>query len=87
MKKRLLAWVLSFALALSLLPVGVLAAEGEVVASGFCGDHQPRAVSWVLDETGKLTISGTGDTSITGSIIHITGLLLGMRIGSRFSLL
>ena len=27
MKKRLLAWVLSFALALSLLPVGVLAAE------------------------------------------------------------
>ena len=61
MKKRLLAWVLSFALALSLLPVGVLAAEGEVVASGFCGDRQPRAVSWVLDETGKLTISGTGD--------------------------
>lgn len=52
MKKRLLAWVLSFALALSLLPVGVLAAEGEVVASGFCGDRQPRAVSWVLDETG-----------------------------------
>ena len=55
MKKRLLAWVLSFALALSLLPVGVLAA-GSTVASGTCGDN----LTWVLDSEGTLTISGEG---------------------------
>lgn len=56
MKKRLLAWVLSFALALSLLPVGVLAA-GSTVASGTCGDN----LTWVLDSEGTLTISGNGE--------------------------
>ena len=56
MKKRLLAWVLSFALALSLLPVGVLAA-GSTVASGTCGDN----LTWVLDSEGTLTISGEGE--------------------------
>lgn len=55
MKKRLLAWVLSFALALSLLPVGVLAA-GSTVASGTCGDN----LTWVLDSEGTFTISGKG---------------------------
>ena len=58
MKKRLLAWVLSFALALSLLPVGVLAA-GSTVASGTCGDN----LTWVLDSEGTLTISGEGEMS------------------------
>jgi hypothetical protein len=56
MKKRLLAWVLSFALALSLLPVGALAA-GSTVASGTCGEN----LTWVLDSEGTLTISGEGE--------------------------
>ncbi len=54
MKKRLLAWVLSFALALSLLPVGVLAA-GEIY-SGSCGEN----VTWDFDGVGTLSIMGTG---------------------------
>ena len=61
MKKRLLAWVLSFALALSLLPVGVLAAEEPFeLASGTCGEN----LSWVLgvlDGEVILTISGEGE--------------------------
>lgn len=60
MKKRLLAWVLSFALALSLLPVGVLAAEvEETPTSGVTGEN--NTLTWNFDvDTGTLTIGGEG---------------------------
>lgn len=60
MKKRLLAWVLSFVLALSLLPVGVLAAGvEETPTSGVTGEN--NTLTWNFDvDTGTLTISGEG---------------------------
>ncbi|MCD8145467.1 MAG: leucine-rich repeat domain-containing protein [Oscillospiraceae bacterium] len=57
MKKRLLAFTLALAMMVTLLTVGVSAAEE--VASGTCGDN----LTWVLDSDGTLTISGTGDMS------------------------
>ena len=76
MKRRLLAWVLSFALALSLLPVGVLAA-GEIY-SGSCGEN----VTWDFDGVGTLSIMGTGamynyaDSNSTSLRICLHGPLL-----------
>ena len=52
--RRLLSTVLALLFLLSLLPTGVLAAE--IVETGFCGD----SLTWVLDDEGTLTISGTG---------------------------
>lgn len=45
--------ILTLCLALSLLPIGALAAD-----SGACGEN----VRWTLDDSGTLTISGTGAT-------------------------
>ena len=52
--KRLLTVLLTVALAVVLLAVGVSAAE--IVDSGNCGDN----LTWTLDSEGTLTISGNG---------------------------
>lgn len=52
MKKRILALLLTVSMVLTLLPMGVLAAEAE---NGVCGDN----VTWTVED-GILTISGTG---------------------------
>ena len=53
--KRILSVLLVCCLFSALLPSAALAAD--TVASGTCGDN----LTWVLDSTGTLTISGTGD--------------------------
>lgn len=53
MKKRTLAFLLALAMCLAMLPAPAMAAE---TASGACGDN----LTWSLDDTGTLTISGTG---------------------------
>lgn len=63
MKKRLLAVLLSLCMILGLLPVGVLAADADVVASGYCGGDESmngRNLAWKLTSDGTLTISGLG---------------------------
>ena len=84
MKKRVLAMVMTLAMALSLLPVPVGAAEtdpgtgeevfqetpasaessarasGNIIASGTCGAEGDN-VTWELDDSGTLTISGEGE--------------------------
>ena len=50
MKKRLLAWILSFALALSLLPVGVLAAEPHPFQDVPSDHWANEAVQYAYDE-------------------------------------
>ncbi len=52
MKKRILILALALCLALTLLPFGAAAAD-----SGSCGDN----VSWTLNESGLLLISGSGE--------------------------
>lgn len=52
MKKRLLSILLVLLTALTLLPLGALAEDGNK-----CGEN----LTWELDEIGILTISGTGD--------------------------
>lgn len=52
MKKRLLSILLVLLMALTLLPLGALAEDGNK-----CGEN----LTWNLDEIGILTISGTGD--------------------------
>lgn len=54
MKKRILSSLLALCMVLALLPGTTLAAS--VIYSGTCGDD----ISWTLDNSGKLTISGTG---------------------------
>ena len=59
MKKRLLAILLCVSMVASLLTVGAMAddeSEQITPASGTCGDN----LTWELDESGTLTISGTG---------------------------
>lgn len=59
MKKRILSLMLALCLALTLLPGTASAA---VVASGVCGagENNVNNVTWTLDDSGMLTISGTG---------------------------
>ena len=58
MKRKFLASLLAVCMALSLLPVTARAAE---VASGTCGAEGGGSnLTWVLDDAGTLTISGTG---------------------------
>ncbi|MCI8440647.1 MAG: leucine-rich repeat protein [Oscillospiraceae bacterium] len=56
MRKRILATVLTLFMMLGILPVRAWAA---VVTSGECGDRGDN-VTWSLDDSGTLTISGTG---------------------------
>ncbi len=59
MKKRLLSIALVLCLVLALLPTAAFAAE--TVQRGTCGaDGDGSSVTWTLDDTGLLTISGTG---------------------------
>lgn len=60
MKKRLLAWVLSFALALSLLPVGVLAAEPHPFQDVPSDHWANEAVQYAYDEG---LMDGVGPTT------------------------
>lgn len=55
--KKLLGMLLVLCTLLVLLPMTVSAAE--IIDSGECGSN----LTWTLDDTGKLTISGTGEMS------------------------
>lgn len=55
MKKRCISWLLAFAMLATLVPQ--IATEARAVQSGTCGDN----LTWVLDDRGLLTISGTGE--------------------------
>ena len=81
MKNKLLSAILVLALLLSSLAIPALA-EDEIPTSGTCGE----TVTWALDETGLLTISGTGpmtdyatytETPWYESIDRITALVIG----------
>ena len=58
MKKRILSILLAVLMLLSALPLGMVdtAYAAAALASGKCGD----SATWTLDNTGTLTISGTG---------------------------
>ena len=60
MKKRILSILLAALMLLSALPLGMVdtAYAAAALASGKCGD----SATWTLDNTGTLTISGTGAT-------------------------
>ena len=53
---RLLSILIASAMMFAMLPTGMIA-SAEVVSSGTCGED----LTWTLDETGLLTISGTGN--------------------------
>ena len=59
-KKRILSILLAVLMLLSALPLGMVdtAYAAAALASGKCGD----SAAWTLDNTGTLTISGTGAT-------------------------
>ena len=57
MKKRILSVLLALVMVATLLPVGLIdTAEAAATHSGTCGDN----VTWTLDASGTLTISGKG---------------------------
>ncbi len=56
MKKRIISLCVAFVLIFSILPQSALFANAATIKSGVCGDN----LSWTLDESGTLTISGTG---------------------------
>ena len=60
MKKRILSILLAALMLLSAVPLGMVdtAYAAAALASGKCGD----SATWTLDNTGTLTISGTGAT-------------------------
>ena len=59
MKKRILSILLAVLMLLSALPLGMVdTAYAAALSSGKCGD----SATWTLDNTGTLTISGTGAT-------------------------
>ena len=59
--KRILSMILALALVIACLPVFQLEVHAvTTVASGTCGAEGSN-VTWSLDDTGTLTISGTGD--------------------------
>ena len=66
MKKRLLSFVLTVLMIVSLLPVTALAAD--IVDSGTCGaEGDGSNLTWTLDSDGVLTISGSGGMHDYGS--------------------
>lgn len=56
-KNKILAWVLSLVLVLTMIPYTVFADSESVLSEGVCGDN----LNWTLTTDGTLTISGTGD--------------------------
>ena len=57
--KRVLSLILAFTLILACAPVILFQADAVVVASGTCGDN----LTWTLEDTGTLIISGAGSVS------------------------
>ena len=57
-------WIVILSIML-LLSICVCTAEAETVASGECGKNGDH-LTWVLDDEGKLTITGTGDMNDYG---------------------
>ena len=59
MKKRIVTMVLCIVMVISILPMSVFATD--IVASGYCGgEGDGTNLTWKLDSTGVLTISGSG---------------------------
>ena len=59
MKKRIIATVLCIVMVIGILPMSVFATD--IVASGYCGgEGDGTNLTWKLDSTGVLTISGSG---------------------------
>ena len=59
MKKRIVAMVLCIVMVIGILPMSVFATD--IVASGYCGgEGDGTNLTWKLDSTGVLTISGSG---------------------------
>lgn len=57
MKKRFISLLLTLAMVLALVPSIGVPVLADTVASGTCGEN----LTWILDDGGTLTISGTGD--------------------------
>jgi hypothetical protein len=58
MKRRIWSCILVLCMVLTLLPFGAAAAD--VIASGTCSNEEYGNLTWKLDRSGTLTISGTG---------------------------
>ena len=59
MKKRIIAMVLCIVMVIGILPMSAFATD--IVASGYCGgEGDGTNLTWKLDSTGVLTISGSG---------------------------
>lgn len=65
MKKRILALFIALCMAWSMVPVTAFAVDA--IASGTCGDD----LTWVLDQEGTLTISGTGAMGCYGCTVSL----------------
>ena len=74
MKSRTIAALLAVFMLLTLFPVPAFAADDG--NSGTCGEH----ITWVLDDSGKLTISGTGAIPDFGWKNHAPWQSLGDKI-------
>ena len=60
--KRMLKWMLTIACLITTLFVLSLAVNAEIVDSGICGaEGDGSNLTWTLDDTGTLTISGKGE--------------------------
>lgn len=57
MTKKITSMVLALIMILSVMAVGIVNVSAAIVDSGTCGDN----VTWVLDDNGVLTISGSGE--------------------------
>lgn len=55
MSKKILSIVLALVMVLAIAPISVFAKD--IIASGVCGDN----LTWIIDDAGTLTISGTGE--------------------------
>lgn len=57
MKKRMISLLLALAMAFGMAPAVCMTTNAAEIASGGCGNN----LTWVLDDSGTLTISGSGD--------------------------
>ena len=56
-KKRIISFVLALVMVLGVAPMVQIETRAAEIASGTCGDN----LTWVLDDAGTLTVSGSGD--------------------------
>ncbi|MDE7289936.1 MAG: leucine-rich repeat domain-containing protein, partial [Oscillospiraceae bacterium] len=61
MKKKLISLLTAFSMTLMLLTGVPISVSAEVVASGNCGKYTDEDITWSLDSSGVLTISGEGE--------------------------